>query len=130
MRCVIQKVTRAQVDVDGETVGKIGDGFMVLLGAENNEYSGPEIRLFAFNGGKEPVALGLAELKLDGKDYEGFFNMSLPAGKRAVETVSVFIMDFDNIPACKEAVLTLQTEDPETGAPITVFDPVKIPFGA
>ncbi len=103
---------------------------VVLLGAENNEYSGPEIRLFAYNGGKESVELGLAELKLDGKDYEGFFNMSLPAGKRSVETVSVFIMDFDNIPACKEAVLTLQTEDPETGAPITVFEPVTVSFGA
>ena len=37
MRCVIQKVTRSQVDVDGETVGKIGDGFMVLLGAEEGD---------------------------------------------------------------------------------------------
>ena len=37
MRCVIQKVTRAQVDVAGETVGRIGDGFMVLLGAETGD---------------------------------------------------------------------------------------------
>lgn len=37
MRCVIQKVTRADVVVEGETVGKIGDGFMVLLGAENGD---------------------------------------------------------------------------------------------
>ena len=37
MRCVIQKVTRAQVDVDGETVGKIDDGFMVLVGAEEGD---------------------------------------------------------------------------------------------
>ncbi|MBR6890280.1 MAG: D-tyrosyl-tRNA(Tyr) deacylase [Clostridia bacterium] len=34
MRCVIQKVTRAEVTVAGETVGKIQDGYMVLLGAE------------------------------------------------------------------------------------------------
>ena len=34
MRCVIQKVTRAEVTVAGETVGRIGDGFMVLVGAE------------------------------------------------------------------------------------------------
>ena len=34
MRCVIQKVTRAEVTVAGETVGKINDGYMVLLGAE------------------------------------------------------------------------------------------------
>ena len=37
MRCVIQKVTRAQVDVAGETVGRIGNGFMVLLGAETGD---------------------------------------------------------------------------------------------
>ena len=37
MRCVIQKVTRAQVDVGGETVGRIEDGFMVLVGAEEGD---------------------------------------------------------------------------------------------
>ena len=37
MRCVIQRVTRASVDVAGETVGKIEKGFMVLLGAENGD---------------------------------------------------------------------------------------------
>ena len=37
MRCVIQKVTRASVDVAGETLGKIADGFMVLLGVENGD---------------------------------------------------------------------------------------------
>ena len=37
MRCVIQRVTRASVDVAGETVGRIEKGFMVLLGAENGD---------------------------------------------------------------------------------------------
>ena len=37
MRCVIQKVTRAEVTVAGETVGKIEEGFMVLVGAENGD---------------------------------------------------------------------------------------------
>lgn len=37
MRCVIQKVTHASVTVEGEVVGKIQDGFMVLLGAENGD---------------------------------------------------------------------------------------------
>ena len=32
MRFVIQRVTHASVTVDGETVGKIGKGFMVLVG--------------------------------------------------------------------------------------------------
>ena len=37
MRCVIQRVSRASVDVSGETVGRIEKGFMVLLGAENGD---------------------------------------------------------------------------------------------
>ena len=37
MRAVIQKVTHAEVVVEGETVGKIQDGYMVLLGAENGD---------------------------------------------------------------------------------------------
>ncbi len=32
MRALIQRVSRAQVDVDGVTVGSIGRGFLVLLG--------------------------------------------------------------------------------------------------
>lgn len=34
MRCVIQRVTRASVTVAGELVSEIGDGFLVLVGAE------------------------------------------------------------------------------------------------
>ena len=37
MRCVIQKVTHASVTVDGETVGKIEGGFMVLVGAQEGD---------------------------------------------------------------------------------------------
>ena len=37
MRAVIQKVTHAGVVVEGETVGSIQDGYMVLLGAENGD---------------------------------------------------------------------------------------------
>ena len=34
MRLVVQRVTRASVTVDGEVTGKIGKGYMVLVGAE------------------------------------------------------------------------------------------------
>ena len=37
MRCVIQKVTHAEVTVEGEVVGRIADGFMVLVGAEDGD---------------------------------------------------------------------------------------------
>ena len=32
MRCVVQRVTQAGVTVAGETIGQIGQGFMVLIG--------------------------------------------------------------------------------------------------
>ena len=37
MRCVVQKVTQASVTVDKEVVGKIGAGFMVLVGVETGD---------------------------------------------------------------------------------------------
>ena len=37
MRCVVQRVTRASVSVDGEIVGAIENGYMVLVGAEEGD---------------------------------------------------------------------------------------------
>lgn len=37
MRSVIQRVQRAHVDVQGQTVGRIGQGLMVLLGVEQGD---------------------------------------------------------------------------------------------
>lgn len=37
MRAVVQRVTRAKVAVDGEVVGKIGNGLVVLLGIARDD---------------------------------------------------------------------------------------------
>ena len=37
MRCVVQRVTHASVTVEGETVGAIGPGFMVLVGVQEGD---------------------------------------------------------------------------------------------
>ncbi len=37
MRCVVQRVTEASVTVDGETVGAIGPGLMVLIGVSSED---------------------------------------------------------------------------------------------
>jgi len=37
MKAVIQRVSRASVDVNDETIGKIGKGFLVLLGVANED---------------------------------------------------------------------------------------------
>ena len=37
MKIVVQRVKNAQVDVEGKTVGKIGKGFLVLLGVTHSD---------------------------------------------------------------------------------------------
>ena len=61
MRCVIQRVTSASVTVEGETVGHIGPGFLVLVGvsdldeAKDMQYMAdkvPNLRIFEDDAGK------------------------------------------------------------------------------
>ncbi|HWW76588.1 MAG TPA: D-aminoacyl-tRNA deacylase, partial [Pyrinomonadaceae bacterium] len=40
MRAVLQRVTRASVRVEGETVGEIGPGLLVLLGVARDDAEG------------------------------------------------------------------------------------------
>ena len=56
MRAVIQRVTKASVKVEGETVGEIGNGLLVLLGIEDADtpedqewLSGKIVHLRIFN---------------------------------------------------------------------------------
>lgn len=37
MKAVIQRVSRAEVHVDGEVVGKIGEGYLILVGVMNGD---------------------------------------------------------------------------------------------
>lgn len=37
MKAVIQRVKHAQVSVDGETVGKVGEGYMILVGVQEGD---------------------------------------------------------------------------------------------
>ena len=37
MRCVVQRVTEASVTVNGETVGAVGPGLMVLIGVSTDD---------------------------------------------------------------------------------------------
>ena len=66
MRIVIQRVERASVTVDGSVVGKIGGGFLVLLGvgAEDTEADCEKLakkllglRIFADENGKTNLSL-------------------------------------------------------------------------
>ena len=61
MRCVIQRVTSASVAIGGETVGKCGKGYMILIGVsvddteKDLEYMAnkiPTLRIFEDENGK------------------------------------------------------------------------------
>jgi D-tyrosyl-tRNA(Tyr) deacylase len=67
MRCVIQRVTRASVSVDGQVAGRIGPGLLVLLGVAKDD--GPadieyvaskirDLRVFADEQGRMNLAVG------------------------------------------------------------------------
>ncbi len=69
MKLVIQRVSRAEVRVGGETVGRIGRGLLVLLGAEKGDAAEQAeeaarrvagLRVFEDSAGK--MNLGLAEV--------------------------------------------------------------------
>lgn len=69
MRSVIQRVTRASVEVQGETLGKIGKGLLVLLGVSDDdtdtdlEYMAEKISgLRIFEDEDEKMNLSIADI--------------------------------------------------------------------
>lgn len=81
MRCVIQKVTRACVTVDGETVGEIGRGFLVLIGV-STEDGDADVRYMA----EKVPNLRIFE------DEEGRMNRSLTDAGGSILAVSQFTL--------------------------------------
>ena len=66
MKVVIQRVTRAQVTVDNEVIGRIGQGYLVLLGvAQGDDKATAEriakkllgLRIFADDNGKTNLSI-------------------------------------------------------------------------
>jgi len=79
MRALVQRVTRASVDVDGERVGEIGPGLLVLLGVTRDD------------GVSEAdwIAAKIRALRVF-PDAEG--RMNEPLGEREVLCVSQFTL--------------------------------------
>lgn len=66
MKFLIQRVTKAQVDIDGETVGKINKGYMVLIGVGEGDTKEVadrlirkmmNLRIFADENGKTNLSI-------------------------------------------------------------------------
>ncbi len=81
MRAVVQRVSEARVDVDGETVGAIGTGLLVLAGADHADTE------------RDVVALAdkLAGLRIF-RDDEDRMNRSVVDVSGAVLVVSQFTL--------------------------------------
>ena len=117
MRAVIQRCNKAQVTVDGQVVGKIGKGFLVLLGVGNTDtewdinYLAKKIaglRIFEDENGKMNLSSGqidgeiliISNFTLYGNAYDGFrpsfSDAMMPA--RAEEYYNQFIKQCHNYP--------------------------------
>lgn len=81
MKALLQRVTDAQVNVDGEVVGKIGHGLVVFIGVANDDT--PEDLQY--------LARKIVELRIF-DDAEGKFNLSALDVKGELLLVSQFTL--------------------------------------
>ncbi|WP_020677222.1 D-aminoacyl-tRNA deacylase [Geopsychrobacter electrodiphilus] len=81
MRAVIQRVSRAQVHVEGHCIGKIGPGLLILLGVERNDTPAEA----------EYLATKSAGLRIF-EDEAGKMNLSLQETGGAALVVSQFTL--------------------------------------
>ncbi len=84
MRAVVQRVSRASVRVDGRTVGEVGRGFLVLVGAEVGDT--PEVA--------DEAARKVAGLRVF-EDGAGKMNLALADVGGSVLAVSQFTLAAD-----------------------------------
>lgn len=90
MRAVLQRVTKASVTVDGEVLGKIGKGFMILLGVEDADTE--EIA--------DKMADKICKLRIF-EDENGKTNLSLADVGGELLVISQFTLYAD----CKKAIV-------------------------
>ena len=81
MRFVIQRVTESKVEVDGEVIGQIGKGFMVLIGVSDSD-----TKEIADKMRKKMIGLRIFE------DENGKTNLSLDAVGGELLLISQFTL--------------------------------------
>jgi D-tyrosyl-tRNA(Tyr) deacylase len=84
VKLVVQRVSRAEVRVDGSVVGRIGRGFLVLVGAEKGDAAREA----------EEAARRIAGLRVF-PDAEGKMNLALSDVSGSVLAVSQFTLAAD-----------------------------------
>lgn len=84
MRALIQRVDRASVSVDGEVIGRVGEGLLALVGAGRDDS----------DADAEALAAKVVGLRIF-PDGEGRFNLSLRDVGGAILVVSQFTLFAD-----------------------------------
>ncbi len=105
MRVVLQRCSRAEVRIDGETVGKIGRGFLLLVGITDGD-----TKVQA-----DLIAKKAAQMRVF-EDAEGKMNLSLNDVDGAILSISQFTLYAD----CKKGNRPsfIRAARPETAEPL------------
>ena len=105
MRVVLQRCSRAEVRIDGETVGKIGKGFLLLVGITEGDTTVQA----------DLIAKKAAQMRVF-EDAEGKMNLSLNDVDGAILSISQFTLYAD----CKKGNRPsfIRAARPETAEPL------------
>ena len=105
MRVVLQRCSRAEVRIDGETVGKIGKGFLLLVGITDGDTTAQA----------DILAKKVAQMRVF-EDAEGKMNLALNDVDGALLSISQFTLYAD----CKKGNRPsfIRAARPETASPL------------
>ena len=105
MRVVVQRCSRAEVRIDGVTVGQIGRGFLLLVGVTDGDSEAQA----------ELLAKKVAQMRVF-EDGEGKMNLALKDVDGAILSISQFTLYAD----CKKGNRPsfIRAARPETAAPL------------
>ena len=105
MRVVVQRCSRAEVRIDGQTVGQIGRGFLLLVGVTDGDSEAQA----------DLLAKKVAQMRVF-EDSEGKMNLALKDVDGAILSISQFTLYAD----CKKGTRPsfIRAARPETAAPL------------
>lgn len=105
MRVVVQRCSRTEVRIDGETVGQIGRGFLLLVGITDGDTQAQA----------DLLAKKVAQMRVF-EDAEGKMNLALKDVDGAILSISQFTLYAD----CKKGNRPsfIRAARPETAAPL------------
>lgn len=105
MRVVVQRCSRAEVRIDGQTVGQIGRGFLLLVGVTDGDSEAQA----------DLLAKKVAQMRIF-EDSEGKMNLALKDVDGAILSISQFTLYAD----CKKGNRPsfIRAARPETAAPL------------